>query len=174
MNKRELRLDAKCIIKQLSPQYKQGASKLICDKVLSLKEYQEASNIFIYLSTLDEVDTSLIIKDAVENNKNIYVPKCIGKKMLAVKYNESLVKNRYGILEPESIFDTIEVDKIDMAVVPCLMASLDNKRLGHGMGYYDRFLDEKVFKLCLCFKELLSDEIEMDNHDVYMDLVVHE
>ena len=42
------------------------------------------------------------------------------------------------------------------------------------MGYYDRFLNDKVFKICLCFKELLSDEIVMDKYDIYMDKVIHE
>lgn len=174
MDKRDLRKTAKCIISQLTPEYKQKASETISKKVLELKEYKKADNIFIYLSTINEVDTSVIIKDAAENNKKIYVPKCIGKEMLATRLTASLKKNHYGILEPELTGDTIEVDKIDIAVIPCLMASTNNSRLGHGMGYYDRFLNDKVFKICLCFKELLSDEIVMDKYDIYMDKVIHE
>ena len=153
MDKRELRVIARSKIRQLSSEYKQNSSRIIADKVINLK---------------------LIIKKCLEDGKNVYIPKCIEQKMYAVKYTDNLKENKYGILEPVDLFDTIKVDKIDVAVIPCLMASLDNRRLGHGKGYYDYFLNKEIFKLCLCFKELLSDEIVMDEHDIYMDLVVHE
>ena len=174
MDKRELRVIARSKIRQLSSEYKQNSSRIIADKVINLKEYQKAQNIFIYLSTSNEPDTKLIIKKCLEDGKNVYIPKCIEQKMYAVKYTDNLKENKYGILEPVDLFDTIKVDKIDVAVIPCLMASLDNRRLGHGKGYYVYFLNKEIFKLCLCFKELLSDEIVMDEHDIYMDLVVHE
>lgn len=174
MDKRELRVIARSKIRQLSLEYKQKSSKIITNKVINLDEYQKAQNIFIYLSTSNEPDTEFIIRKCLEDGKNVYIPKCIDQKMFAVKYTDNLKENKYGILEPIELFDTIKVDKIDIAVIPCLMASLDKRRLGHGKGYYDRFLNSDIFKLCLCFKELLSDEIVMDEHDIYMDLVVHE
>lgn len=174
MDKRELRVIARSKIRQLSLEYKQKSSKIIACKVINLDEYHKAQNIFIYLSTSNEPDTKFIIRKCLEDGKNVYIPKCIDQKMFAVKYTDNLKENKYGILEPIELFDTIKVDKIDTAVIPCLMASLDKRRLGHGKGYYDRFLNSDIFKLCLCFKELLSDEIVMDEHDIYMDLVVHE
>ena len=174
MDKRSLRKSIKAIIATLNTEYTAQSSKIICSKLLKNDRYLNAQNVFVYLSTDKEVCTDLIIEDLVKRNRNIYIPLCIDNDMYAVKYPGELIKNKYGILEPVDLFDTIKVDKIDVAVIPCLMASLDNRRLGHGKGYYDYFLNKEIFKLCLCFKELLSDEIVMDEHDIYMDLVVHE
>ena len=115
-----------------------------------------------------------MIEDLVKRNRNIYIPLCIDNDMYAVKYPCELIKNKYGILEPSGLSDTIKVEDIDLAIVPCLSASKDGKRLGHGKGYYDRFLNDDLYTICLCFEKLLSEEIEMDEYDRYMNEVITE
>ena len=59
--------------------------------------------------------------------------------------------------------------------MPCLAAAKDGRRIGHGVGYYDRVLRlHGCTTLCLCHEALLTDEIPMDAHDVWMDYVVTE
>ena len=99
MDKRELRVIARSKIRQLSSEYKQNSSRIIADKVINLKEYQKAQNIFIYLSTSNEPDTKLIIKKCLEDGKNVYIPKCIEQKMYAVKYTDNLKEKGIEITE---------------------------------------------------------------------------
>ena len=63
----------------------------------------------------------------------------------------------------------------DLIIVPCLAAGRNGERLGHGGGYYDRFLASSTGKtVCLCFKRNILDEIPLDEHDVMMNLIITE
>ena len=78
----------------------------------------------------------------------------------------------YGIPEPCGTPGTKEPDLI---VVPCVCASPEGKRLGHGAGYYDRFLSEsRAFKMCLCYESLLLSDLPVNETDVRMDMIVTE
>lgn len=177
MNKSDLRLKIKENINALSAEYKQNADRLIAENVISSDAFKKSKSIFIYVSTANEPDTYSIIKTALKNGKNVYVPKCIDKSnMIAVRINklDELTIGKYGIPEPIGT-QIINADKIDLAIIPCISASPDGKRLGHGAGYYDRFLQKSdCFKLCLCYKALLSNDIPMDTHDIYMDNIITE
>ena len=118
MDKRSLRKSIKAIIATLNTEYITQSSKIICSKLLKNDRYLNAQNVFVYLSTDKEVCTDLIIEDLVKRNRNIYIPLCIDNDMYAVKYPCELIKNKYGILEPSGLSDTMKVEDIDLAIVP--------------------------------------------------------
>lgn len=162
----------------LTEEYKNEASKKICDLFLSSKEYKAADSIFIYISGKDEVSTVKIISDALEDNKTVYVPKCIGEGiMIPVKIDAETeyVTGYKGLTEPVTDSYSYDDFNADVSVVPCISASYEGKRLGHGGGFYDRFLAEnKSLKICLCFSDLIESIIPTDNHDILMDAVITE
>ena len=163
----------------LPADYVRAASENITKRFLSGEVYKNSEKIFIYVSVKHEPDTLTIINDALKNNKKVYVPKCANNNMLAVRINgmKNLITGKLGILEPENYYETIEPENLDLIIVPCLSASLNGKRLGHGMGYYDKFLSvgnirEKT--ICFCFKRMLCGEIPMNENDVYMKSILTE
>ena len=174
MNKRELRLKCAEIRKNLTPEYIKTASERIAAEVLKAPEYVAAESVFIYVSMPDEPETRDIITDALERGKTVLVPKCVGDNMLAVKIRslDDLRLGAFGI--PEPLGGEAWSGGIDLAIVPCAAASKDLNRLGHGRGYYDRFLaGREIFKLCLCFDKLLCD-VPTETHDIKMDMVITE
>lgn len=177
MDKKTLRKEIKEKAKGLSQGYTGISSKRITKLFLSSDEYKTAKNLFIYISVSPEPDTSEIILKAFEDNKNVYVPKCISKgNMTAVRITKDtkLVPGYMGIPEPENFCEETDIN-IDTAVIPCISANVDGKRLGHGAGFYDIFLEKhNPKKICLCFHELLSPEIPMEEYDIYMDAVITE
>lgn len=174
--KKALRKSITALLKLLPGSYRAAASERIADEVLASDEYRNAQRIFLYIGMPTEPDTAVIIKAALSDGKDVYVPKCITKtEMIAVRIRSTadLVPGAYGIPEPVDCSETVEPDAIDLILVPCVSASKDGKRLGHGAGYYDRFLEGNADKtLCLCFRKALCDDIPMGENDVYMHRVI--
>lgn len=174
--KKQLRKAVSAILRALPDAYKTAASESIANLVLALPEYRNALSVFLYVAMPTEPDTGAILAAALADGKTVCVPKCIGKhEMLAVRIRstDDLAPGAYGILEPVDCSETIEPAAIDLILVPCVSASRDGRRLGHGAGYYDRFLEGNADKtLCLCFRKAMRDDIPMEENDVYMHRVI--
>ena len=177
--KKRLRRDAWEKISRFPINVLNEASRKITASVLSSPLYRQAASLFVYVSTDREPDTRVIIEDAWKAGKMVYVPKCYGQgRMDAVRVFgwDDLIPGAYGIQEPiaapmNASFPTA----IDLAIVPCVCASRNGQRLGHGAGYYDRFLCAHPMPcLCLCFHSLLMDDLPTDHLDVRMGAVVTE
>ena len=68
-----------------------------------------------------------------------------------------------------------EIPGPDLILVPCVTATPNGVRLGHGAGYYDRFLAEHSAKtVCLCFGALLRGDLPAEETDIPVDLVITE
>ena len=176
--KKRLRRAAAEVMDGFPPNARKEASGKITERVLSLPLYRQAASIFIYVSTDREPDTRALIEDAWNTGKAVYVPKCCGQgRMDAVRVYDwnDLAPGAYGIPEPKNAPADSAFSPIDLAVVPCVCASPDGRRLGHGAGYYDRFLQARPMPcLCLCFQALLREDVPTGPLDRPMDAVITE
>ena len=173
MNKKELRKLLRN--RKLPDEYIRKAGQIMAEKVIGLPQFKHADSVFCYLSTDSEPSTELILAEAFRTKK-VYVPKCIDEhEMKAVRIfsYDDLVTNKFGIREPEK---TGEIETVfDLIIVPCVAAGVYGERLGHGRGYYDRFLkNARGDIICMCFEENIRDDIDMDEHDIWMPCVITE
>ena len=162
---------------QLAEDYIAAAGERIEALVLESEAFLQAKTVFVFMSTGMEPDTAQIIKAARKLGKRVCVPKCRKKPFMdAVVFSDAtrFEPGFFGILEPVA-GDVCPPAEIDLVIVPCVAASSDGRRLGHGAGYYDAFLKlTGAARLCLCFSELLRDDIPVDENDVKMDVIVTE
>ncbi len=176
--KKALRKTIRARVNALSDTYRAAASDAIQRAVLGSDEYKAAGSVFAYVAVPTEPDTRRVIERALSDGKRVYVPKCVSKtEMLAVRIRTmtDLAPGAYGIPEPVDCSETAAPNEIDLILVPCVSASRDGKRLGHGAGYYDRFLAESGAKtLCLCFREALCDDVPTDENDVRVRRVLYD
>lgn len=145
------------------------------DLLNEYEAFRKAEVIFCYVSAHSEVDTLSLLSE-ISKEKILTVPYCTDNdgNMISVKITgpQDLVKGRFGIYEPKNPLP-FPKEKIDFAIVPGVAFSKDFYRLGYGKGYYDRFLsDINPFKLGICKKELLLENLPHDEYDIKMDEIL--
>lgn len=150
-------------------------SSIIFQKIIQNEKYQSSSIIAIYKNFLSEVDTSKLIQYSYECGKIVCFPRVEGEELFFYKMNQGdlFEKSHYGIDEPiRNISNRIIPD---LVIAPGVVFDENGGRMGYGKGFYDRFFQQYcVYKIGICFQEQLIDEVPMDEHDILMDLVVHD
>ena len=138
-------------------------------------EYRQAGTVFCYLSVGREPDTFAFLRMALQDEKRVCAPVCIGKGVMRARQLSNLDKleeGQYGIPVPPEGENWVEPEEIDFAVIPCVACGEDGTRLGHGAGFYDRFLQKgRFFRAALCHEELLFPHVPTEEHDEKMDLI---
>lgn len=162
----------------LTDRYITEAGQRITEAVLASPDFTDARTVFCYVSTPREPDTRTLITEALSRGKTVCVPRCTGKgRMEAVRIRSlrDLEEGAYGIPEPKNGSEAVRKDIIDLCLIPCVSADPEGRRLGHGGGYYDRFLSGiHAKKICLCFDSMMSARLPEEPYDVRADRVVTE
>ncbi len=180
MNKKELRAMIREKNNRLSSEYRAQANAGIVTRFLLYPVFQQVDSIFCYVNMDTEPDTRTIIETAWQMGKMVTVPRCLPgpeREMEAVRITswDDLHEGTMGILEPKDGLPVVDGYKIALAVIPCMSADRWGGRLGHGAGYYDRWLaGQTMYKYCLCYEELLSESIPMEENDIKMDRIFTE
>ncbi len=174
--KRLLRKEIKERIKALDEDYCRWSDEKISSAVVTLPQFVQANTVFCFVGTGGEPDTRTIILKALEMGKTVGVPKCLSDSVMEVRkiYSlDDLEEGMYGIFEPKEGLQVIEPEAIDFSLIPCVTCDFNGNRLGHGKGYYDRYLENGKFFTCMvCRGKLMSTDIPMDKFDVKPDMVI--
>lgn len=178
MTKAEIRKIAGLQRKALSQQEAEGYSKRLLE-FFSAFDFSSVKviHVFLPIAEKNEPNTFLII-DWLANHYpeiRIIVPKADFNTSLMANYvfkgRKGLVKNLYGILEPE--IGELHADAIDMVLIPMLAFDLKGYRVGYGKGFYDRFLQgNDVLKVGLSFFEPVDRIEDVNEHDVRLDCCI--
>lgn len=178
MNKKEFRLRMLRLRKNILD--KTEKSKIICEKIASLPEYQNSKVIAAYSALDDEVDLTNIINECLVSGKTICLPKVSNESSMVFYKIDSLKdlkKGCFNILEPTSDKEKeIECSNIELFLIPGVAFDKNYNRLGYGKGYYDNFLiNSKGAKIGVAFKEQVMDSFEnlVNENDIKMDKIIH-
>ncbi len=163
---------------------KDDLSKLILARVMALPEYHAAKTVMFYVDVRSEVRTRQALPLALESGKRIIIPYCVDGELelFHLESMEELELGMYRILEPKAELRSvavkkIEVEELDLILVPGVAFDRRGGRTGHGKGYYDKLLEHRRANtplVALAFECQMFPEIPMDDHDIYMDKVVTE
>lgn len=134
--------------------------------------FMMADNILMYHSLPDEISTHTFL-DKWHERKHFFLPRVNGADLEILPYDRSrLSLGAFLIEEPEGV-DTVDMDTIDLVVVPAVAYDRQCNRVGRGRGYYDRLLrGTRAVKVGVAYDFQLMDEVPYDDNDVPVDIVI--
>lgn len=198
--KKAFRIEVKNTVAKLSPAQKGLESAIKCANFVRSSVFLQASVIFGFMPMNDELDILPILKTALENGKQVLLPKIRGSSNMDFYFIErdfykETEKSLYGIYEPssrerpasiEGIFKTHSSDEV-IVLVPGLAFGRDNSRLGRGKGFYDVFLsglfrfytekgecsvEKKPRYIGVCYDSQVFNTVPHSESDVFMDCLI--
>ena len=177
-------------------------SDQITQSVVTLHAWCEATTILAFLSMDDEIDTSLLIREALLSAKTLALPRATPTG-LEFRFVDSEAipweMHAFGMKEPAKIGPVVDLSDARiypaLIVTPGLAFDPHMGRLGRGKGYYDRFFGAiavtlgagspigpqisigrksggRVTALGVCSERQIVDRVPTGERDVPVDLVV--
>lgn len=180
MNKQELRKIMLQRRREITEEEQIRTSAVICGRLAEiLKDYPDGA-VMSYLAYGREVDLSDLHRELWRQGRRLVVPRTADLPsgiMQAVEYLPSsrLIKTGLGVVEPEGAA-MVSPQEIGVVIVPGVAFDKSGARLGHGMGYYDRYLAglNNVAVLGVCYACQLVEQVPTDEFDRPMDMVIYE
>ena len=166
--KAELRKQVLHEMKALSQEQKQAMDRALTERFLQHPFYQEAKVIATYLSFPHEFQTQELIKRMLKDGKKVLIPKTYPKgRMEFVVYDpKQLAKTSFGLLEPQGDLEVVEPSQIDLIHVPGLAFTTEGYRIGYGVGYYYRYLEDFAGHTMSTIYPCQVQEFNLENHDI--------
>lgn len=166
-------------------QNKDELSRRIVGAFMSLPEYAVAETVMFYIDVRSEVRTRHDLESALTSGKTIVVPWCNSEgelELFRLNSMDELEIGMYSILEPRAELrglpeKQVNVESLDLIMVPGVGFDRRGARMGHGKGYYDKLLQharKDTPLIALAFECQLFDEIPVADHDVFMDKLITE
>jgi len=174
--KERIRQEIRTVNEGLTDEYRREASAEITRRVLELPAWKQAKTVMAYSSMPQEPDTRALMDTALREGKTLLVPRVVdGTSMVALPVTDpdAMEPGMLGIAVPAMPDGPVKVPAPDLILVPCMAASPGGIRLGHGAGYYDRFLEAySGTTVCLCFQTQLRADLPAEPTDIPMDYVI--
>lgn len=175
MNKQELRKSIRARKRAMSLDEIESRSAKLLELFTATEEYQNAKTLYGYMPYNQEVRTVPILQKALEDGKQVAVPKVYGDdmKFLYITNFEDFAKSEFGI--PEPIADEpIAQDETALVLMPGLAFDPAGHRIGYGGGFYDKFLSAEPNHptVALCYEFQVLPQLETEEFDIPVDKVI--
>lgn len=143
--------------------------------------FREAQLSLFYIEKGSEIPTENIIRKSLDFRKGIVLPSFSDSKhavslLRIYDYDKDLIKGSQGLLtpDPESC-KKINLDQIDIALIPGLAFDEKGGRVGIGENFYNRLiakLPETTRKISIAFEEQVVDYIPMESRKYNLDIII--
>ena len=175
MDKKELRRAIREQKRAMKPEEIDSRSQRLGELFLATPAYQNAKTIYGYLPYNQEVRTVPILQRALDDGKQVAVPKIYGDAMRFLYLTDlaQVEENAMGI--PEPIGDEpVAEDETALVLMPGVAFTKTGDRMGYGGGFYDRFLSAEPNHptIALCYDFQIVESLPTEEFDIPVDLVL--
>lgn len=174
MTKGQLRTIYVRQLKQQKEDDRRHRSETIRRAVFRLTAFRRAEMICCYVALPYEVQTWQMIEQMLKRGKRVAVP-VVRPRSKRLQLSEitdprrELRRGAFGVFEPRpEAVRPVHPRDVDLVLVPGLAFDRRGHRLGHGLGYFDRFLarlPKRVPTIGLAFRFQLLDRLPVAAHD---------
>jgi 5-formyltetrahydrofolate cyclo-ligase len=139
--------------------------------------FNQANTILAFFSFRQEPDISSLYTNT---NKRWGFPRCVDKSLVWHSWQpeDTINIGAYGITEPHHEAPIIEIEEVDLILVPCVGCDVQGYRLGYGGGYYDRLLNSPGWKtkptMGVVFDFAYLSQLPVDSWDKPLERVITE
>ena len=124
-----------------------------------------------------EVETGPMIRRALKSGKRVILPKVQGSELALFEitdFDKDVAPGAWDIPEPNE-GRPVQLDEIDIIIVPGAAFDARGNRLGYGAGFYDQLLPAfKKTAVALAYELQIVPSVPADPHDVPVAKVVTE
>lgn len=170
--KQEFRVQMKEKLKNMTCTDYTLLNEKVLQRFFELSMIKQARKIMIYYSIEREVATIPMIERLLQQDKQVYLPICRADKDLdagLITGLEGLVERKFKLKEPAPGGIILSPEELEVIVIPGLAFDRKGYRLGHGVGYYDRFLVKthpKSRKIGLAYDFQVISQLPADGYDI--------
>ena len=172
MNKAELRAKMLNKRRELTSLEVIETSKALHNFFIQLPVYCQSRVILSYMPYGHEADVLPLNHEIIKDGKILLLPRVLNiTNMEAVQIDSldsGLKEGPFGIWEPDATHGVTNPQDIDLVLVPGLAFDIKGNRLGHGKGYYDRFLEKcrpQAFFMGIAHSFQVFDSIPSEAYD---------
>ena len=158
----------------LSDRFRSNAESAIIDSLIKLDVIHEKKFITSFVSFKGEVEMRGINTYILNQKATLLLPRIVkGQPEMTfhqVDDLDTLIRNDYGILEPDPKRHPIMAyGKIDLVLTPGVAFDKKGYRLGYGGGYYDRFFSQitkAIPKIGIAYEIQVLDQLPVQAYDM--------
>ena len=172
MEKTDIRRKIKNLRMMLSEMEKASAAEEVFAQLEKTAAFMMADNILMYHSLPDELQTIKFLQKW-HDRKRFFLPRVNGVNLDILPFEETRLELGSFHIEEPTGDDVVDVDDIELMVIPAVAFDRKGNRLGRGKGFYDRLLStSKATKIGVGYEFQLFDDLPSEPHDVAMDMVI--
>lgn len=172
MDKQYIRKSVRAQKALLTDSVKRISAHNVFKHLESLDVFKNAENILIYNSLPDELSTREFIYRWY-SRKSLFLPRVNGNDLEILPFEPDNIQTGAFQIEEPSGNNIVDLDLIDLIIVPAVALDRNGNRVGRGKGYYDRLLTyANSIKIGVCYDFQLFDCIDAESHDIPLDIVI--
>ena len=169
------------LLKNLDPTIKAKWDEIISQKFLNSSYFHNYHVFACYYPLSYEFSTLKIITALLKAQKKVCLPR-IKDQQLIFYYvddiNALVCDNSWKILQPKANnYNITNISDIEVFLIPLIAYSNSKQRIGHGKGFYDRFLastNKNQIKVACAYKsQKIRNNIKFDEWDQPLDEIIN-